>query len=97
MPAYFLPDNAAGLNAVFQLDIAGDGGGQWNLTVADKTLAVNQGAAANPSMTLKMDAVDYLALMNGEVNAMQLFMAGKVKVGGDMSLAMKMQSMFKLQ
>ncbi|MDA0698565.1 MAG: SCP2 sterol-binding domain-containing protein [Chloroflexi bacterium] len=34
-------------------------------------------------------------MVNGEANAMALFMGGKIKVKGDMSLAMKMQNFFK--
>lgn len=97
MPQHFVPEAAAGLNATMQLELSGDGGGTWHLIVADNTLKVNEGQAANPAMTLKMAASDYLAVANGQANPMQLFMQGKVKVGGDMSLVMKLQSMFKMQ
>jgi putative sterol carrier protein len=96
MPQYFVPEAAAGLNVTMQLELAGDGGGQWHLIVADKTLKINEGQAINPNMTLMMAASDYLAIVNGQANAMQMFMQGKVKVGGDMSLVMKMQSMFRM-
>jgi putative sterol carrier protein len=97
MPQQFSPEAAAGMNATLQLDLAGEGGGQWHLIIANQQLQINPGPASNPNMTLKMSTADYLAMMNGEANPMQLFMQGKVKVGGDMSLAMKMQSLFKLQ
>lgn len=97
MPQYFVPDAAAGLNVVLQLDLGGEGGGLWHMVVADKQLTINEGQAAAPNMTLKMAASDYLSMINGESNPMQMFMAGKIKVGGDMSLAMKMQGMFKMQ
>ena len=41
-----------------------------------------------------MAASDYVALSLGEANAMGLFMAGKIKVKGDVMLAMKFQEMF---
>ena len=97
MPQYFLPEAAAGLNTTLQLDLSGEGGGQWHLVIADRQLEINEGFAANPNMTLKMAAADYLAMINGQSDAMQMFMAGKIKVGGDMSLALKMQSLFKLR
>ncbi|HKZ68671.1 MAG TPA: SCP2 sterol-binding domain-containing protein [Anaerolineales bacterium] len=97
MPKYFLPEAAAGMNATLQLDLTDEGGGVWHLIVADGQLTVNEGPAANPNMTLKMTAADYLAMINGEASAMQMFMKGKVKVGGDMSLAMKLQNLFKMQ
>lgn len=96
MPQYFSPEAAAGLNATFQLELTGENGGLWNMVVANQQLKINEGQAPSPNMTVKMSAADYLAMVNGEANAMQLFMMGKVKVGGDMSLITRMQSMFKL-
>jgi putative sterol carrier protein len=41
-----------------------------------------------------MDTVDYVALSKGEVNPMNLFLGGKIKLQGNMTLAMKFQEMF---
>lgn len=38
---------------------------------------------------------DFLGMMNGSVNPMTAFMSGKIKVKGDMSIAMKLQSLLK--
>ncbi len=96
LPDHFVPEAAKGINATIQLELTGEGGGLWNLVIANETFKINEGQAANPNTTLKMAASDYLSLINGEANPMQLFMQGKVKVGGDMSLVMKLQSMLKL-
>lgn len=45
-------------------------------------------------MTIKAKADDYFAVATGQANVMQSFMSGKIKVQGDMSLAMKMASFF---
>lgn len=95
MPAHFIPANAAGLNAVLQLDLSGEGGGQWHLDIADGTLTVVEGIASNANMILNMDAADFLDMLNGIASPMNLFMSGKIKIKGDMNLAMKMQSMFR--
>ena len=96
MPQVFVPENAAGINAVFQFDLSGDDGGQWNVTVANQQVRVAEGTAASPHMTLSLTAADYLAMINGETNPMNLFMQGRIKVVGDMQLALKMQSLFKM-
>lgn len=96
MPAHFVPEAAKGINATIQLELSGEGGGLWNLVIANEQIKINEGQAANPTTTLKIAAADYLAVINGQANPMQLFMQGKVKVGGDMSLVMKLQSMFKM-
>jgi putative sterol carrier protein len=97
MPSRFLPDQAGDMRATIQFDLSGDGGGQWHAVIADRRLTVNQGMAASPSLTFSAAAVDYVAMINGELNPMQAFMQGKVKVRGDMPLIMKMQSLFSFR
>ncbi|MGQ0600410.1 MAG: SCP2 sterol-binding domain-containing protein [Anaerolineales bacterium] len=95
MPGAFLADKAAGVNAVIQFEMTGDGGGAYYATLANGQCTVTEGVAPNPAMTLSASAADYIRIVNGELNPMQAFMQGKVKMKGDMSLAMKMQQFFK--
>ncbi len=95
MQDHFIPEKAAGIDAVIQLDLAGDNGGQWWLKIADGQCEVHEGTADNPAMTLKSTADDLYGVFVGETNAMAAFMQGKIKVVGDMSLAIKMQTMFQ--
>ena len=94
MPAHFLPEQAAGMRAVIQFDLSGEGGGQWHAISADGALTVAPGPATSPTLSLAGSAKDYLALINGELKPMAAFMQGKIKVKGDMPLLMKMQSLF---
>ncbi len=94
MPGRLLPEQAGDLNATILFDLSGEGGGQWLLTLANKQATVIQGAAPNPTMTFSASASDYVAIINGDLNAMQAFMQGKVKIKGDMSLALKLQTIF---
>jgi putative sterol carrier protein len=94
MPNAFLPEKAAGMNKTIQIDLNGEGGGQWAISIANDSLAVNEGQTDAPNLTLRMDAGDFVDLVRGRANAMALFMAGKVKVEGDISLAMKFQELF---
>ena len=43
--------------------------------------------------TISTDADTFMQLKNGELNPMMAVMSGKVKVKGDMGLAMKLQSL----
>ena len=97
MPAAFLPEKAVNVNAVIQMALDGEGGGLWAIKIADDKAVITPGQAESPKLTLKMQASDYVALSRGQVNPMNLFMAGKIKIEGDITLAMKFQEMFAIE
>ena len=96
MQERFNPDAASGVNAVFQFDLSGENGGQYWVKVADQQAEVSEGQAENPTITVLASADDYLKVVNGELAPMSAFMQGKVKVKGDMGMAMKLQNLFGL-
>src|SRR5579863_2108122 len=87
-------DAAKGLNAVYQFDLSGDGGGKWTVLINNEQCQVQSGAHASPNITLSMAANDYLDMVNGKLNGQLAFMTGKLKIAGDMGLALKLQSLF---
>jgi len=97
MPGRFRADKATGTNAVIQYDIGGEGGGTWHAIIKEGTCAVNPGPGPTPSLTLSMSAQDWLDMASGKQSGQMLFMSGKLKLKGDMGLAMKLGSMFAMQ
>ena len=96
MPSRFRADKATGTSAVIQYDVSGEGGGTWNAVIKDGACAVSPGAAQNPNLTLQISAQDWLDMLSGKQSGQMLFMSGKLKVKGDMGLAMKLGSMFSM-
>ena len=95
MPSRFNAAAAAGVNATYQFDLTGDNGGTWQVAVANGGCTVAQGAPNDkPNITITMAAVDYLDMITGKLNPQMAFMGGKLKIKGDMSLALKMQQIF---
>jgi putative sterol carrier protein len=90
----FVPTASKGLNAVFQFELSGDGGGNYNITVNEGTMEVKEGVAPTPSVTIKMSADDYVKMVNGELNGTMAYMKGQMKVTGNLMLAQKMQAVF---
>jgi putative sterol carrier protein len=96
MATRFRADRAAGTNAVIQYDVSGEGGGTWHALIKDGACSVKEGPAPNPNLTLQISSPDWLDMLSGKQNGQMLFMSGKLKVKGDMGLAMKLGSMFQM-
>ena len=96
MPMAFIPDKAKDVNAVVQYHLTGAEGGDWIVTIQDGECTVTEGVAEKPDMTLTADSEDYKQVILGKSNAMTAFMQGKLKLAGDLNLAMKLPNYFKM-
>ena len=94
MQSKFQPGKADGVTATIQYDITGDQAGSWHAVIKEGTCAVNAGAAASPNLTLTMSSQDWLDMVGGKLSGQMAFMSGKLKLKGDMGLAMKVGSIF---
>ena len=96
MPTAFLPDKAKGVQAVIQLNLTGEGGGSWFVSVAEGKCEVSPGVAPTPGATVTATAADYLAVGRGELNPMSAFMSGKIKATGNMGMLMNFMNWFAM-
>jgi nitrite reductase/ring-hydroxylating ferredoxin subunit/putative sterol carrier protein len=94
LPERFVPAASTGVDAVFQWDLSGPGGGTWHATVRDGAIAVAQGPHPSPSVTLSLSAADYVEMVNGRLNGMVAFSSGRARMAGDVKLAMRMRELF---
>ena len=94
MVDHFIPEKAGDLAATILFDLSGDNGGFFWIKIADGAATTGAGEVGDAAMTVRASADDWFAVATGEMNAMQAFMTGKLKILGDMGLAMKMQTMF---
>ncbi len=90
----FVADASKGVQAVYQFEISGDGGGTWHVAVDDGSMQVHQGAHDKPSSTVTSKAADYIKICNGDMNGLRAVMTRKMRIGGNIVMARKMQSMF---
>lgn len=96
MPKAFIPENAIGVDAIIQYHLTGEEAGDWIISIKDGLCAVEPGVSENPKMTLSADSQDYKDVILGKVNGMNAFMEGKLRLAGDLNLAMKLTNFFKL-
>ena len=85
------PDVVSKINAVYQFNISGPGGGQWQVDCTQPGGLISPGVAPVAKCTVAATDADFLAIVNGKMNAQMAFMSGKLKIQGDMGLAMKLQ------
>jgi len=85
------PDVVAKINAVYQFNIAGPEGGAWSVDCTAPGGKVAAGAAPGARCTVAATDKDFLAIVNGKLNPQMAFMSGKLRIQGDMGLAMKLQ------
>ncbi|MBO6576762.1 MAG: SCP2 sterol-binding domain-containing protein [Rhodothermales bacterium] len=91
----FVPERAAGVNGTVQLDLSGDGGGQWVLEFKDQTFSTREGSTEDPTVRVMADARDWIDMSVGNANPMAMMMTGKLKMKGSIALATKFNSLFK--
>ena len=94
MHKFFDSRVAGNLNATYVFEISGDTGGIWTFEIKNGKCLFKNGDISNPSVRISISDEDWLAIHNGTLNSQMAFMMGKLRVSGDMSLAMKLQSMF---
>jgi len=95
MPEMLDTAKAATTKATVQFVLTGDQGGSWWLKIHDGTAESGRGEAENPNLTLTASAEDYVKIATGQMDGTSAFMSGKLKVKGDMGLAIKFQTLFK--
>ncbi len=87
------PAAAAKANTVFQFKLS-DPASLW--TIDCKANNVARGETAAPECTLELSDADFMAMCTGKADAQQLYMGGKLKIGGNLMASMKLNFLKKL-
>src|SRR4051812_34590853 len=97
MASIFNPAAAGSMNKTLQWNITGDEAGKYALKIANGTCELITGGVDKADMTLTVADKDWLAIADGKLDAVNAFATGKVKLAGDMMLAMKVQQLFPVK
>jgi putative sterol carrier protein len=68
----------------------------YTVTVADGAATYEKREPTDARVTLGMSLPDFLRVVAGDLDGTQAFMAGKIKIKGDMMFAMQVPQMFGL-
>ena len=79
------------VGAVYKFALEGEGGETY-LVDLKSDLKVTQGDGP-AACTIRMTATDFVDLFEGRANGQALFFGGRLRVEGDMGLALKLQTL----
>jgi putative sterol carrier protein len=85
------PAKTAGHTISYRFDI--DGAGSWRVAVNDGTVLVEE-SSAEADCVIQISEDNFMKLVRGDGNPTMMFMTGKLKVKGDMALALKLKELF---
>ncbi|MCS6318809.1 MAG: SCP2 sterol-binding domain-containing protein [Nitrospira sp.] len=88
------PEAADGLDVVYQFNLNGAEGGQYQLQIRDGACQVSEGVHPDPQVTLAMSGEDCLKVLNGQISGTMVAMTGRLRISGDMGLALQLASLF---
>lgn len=96
MQKAFIPEKSAGYDLTVQVELQGEGGGNWVVEISNQRCAVTQGVISNPTLKMSGSAQTVMDVFTGKQDGIRAYMLGKLRVSGDMSLAMRLTNLFKL-
>jgi putative sterol carrier protein len=85
------PGALAGLKATYQFNLSGHNGGAWVIKLGTDDAGVTEGTDEAAVCVISMSDVDFVGIVSGTLNPQMAFMTGKLRVKGDMGLALKLQ------
>ncbi|XP_048584363.1 hydroxysteroid dehydrogenase-like protein 2 [Nematostella vectensis] len=88
-------DVVKSINGVFEFKLNGKEPGTWYLDLKNGKGDVGAGSfpKGKPHCTLTLKSEDFVKMFKGELNPTQAFMAGKLKMKGNMMIAMKLEKL----
>jgi hypothetical protein len=91
------PERAKEVAATFLFNIAGADGGTWTADLVSSPAICHSGIVGQPQCTIEASDEDFRNLIdNGTQAAMQLFLAGRLRIGGDPMLITRLLGLLQM-
>jgi hypothetical protein len=91
------PARAKDVAAIYLFKIAGADGGSWTANLAASPPWCKPGVIGQPQCTIEVTDSDFCAMVDGGMQAaMQLLMAGRLKIAGDPALIAQLTKVLQI-
>lgn len=78
------------LNAIYQFRVQGENGGDWTIDLISRQ--VRKGVDPQAQCTFSLSDEDLMRFVNGEISASKLILKRRLKLEGQVSLAIKLKN-----
>lgn len=99
MPRHINRQSATNVKAVVHWQITTGAGGAvdlYEVVLEGGRCRARRGSSADPQLTITLDAAEFVRLATGNSNPLQAYFGGRIKLGGDIMLAAKLQAVFRI-
>lgn len=80
--------------AIYQFELSGEDGGTWFLDLKNKSGNVGYGEPSDRAdVVMSMSTDDFVKMFSGKLKPTMAFMSGKLKIKGNMALAIKLEKL----
>ena len=97
MSGAFQAEKAVGLDVIIQLKLTGAQASDYFVVIKDSKCTLTQGTAPAAKLTVTADSGDFMKIFTGQLDGTQAYMQGKLRLAGDMNLALKLLNLFKMK
>lgn len=86
------PEGITGFSAVYHFRLHGEDGGDYQVNFANGQASFVKGTPDEAGCTLELSDANFIKLIQGSLNPAAAFITGKLKIKGEMSLSLKLQT-----
>lgn len=84
-----------GMNTVYQFDLNGAEEISYQIKIANDQVEFFEDCILEPNCTILMSSSDFLKLASGELNGQMAFLMGQLRMKGDITLGIQLNSIMQ--
>jgi hypothetical protein len=96
MPIFYWPERGGDLHATYLFDLEGPGGGQWWVTIDGGECTSGEGLPEQTDCRFCIRPADWMDLQTKELNPLWALLSRRLRLGGKMGLALKLDKLFAI-